>query len=83
MKTTTMRFLLALVMVAMPLAGQEVIYDLLLKNGHVIDPANARNGIDLKNIDHKKNEGQKNQALFYPLVIQHVFPPLLILSALS
>jgi dihydroorotase len=29
--------------VALPLSGQE-IYDLLLKNGHVIDPKNKRNG---------------------------------------
>ncbi len=33
----------ALVVFLTPVAGQE-IYDLLLKNGHVIDPKNGRNG---------------------------------------
>src|ERR1700722_14901662 len=34
---------LLLIALALPLGGQE-IYDLLLKNGHVIDPANHRDG---------------------------------------
>ena len=38
-----MRRLALLLLAAAPLAGQPV-YDLLLKNGHVIDPANHRNG---------------------------------------
>src|SRR5690242_13683218 len=38
-----MRRLALLLLAAAPVAGQPV-YDLLLKNGHVIDPANHRNG---------------------------------------
>jgi predicted amidohydrolase len=37
------RTLLALALLALPASTQE-IYDLLLKNGHVIDPANKRSG---------------------------------------
>ncbi|MCL4854487.1 MAG: hypothetical protein KJZ78_24260, partial [Bryobacteraceae bacterium] len=37
------RAVLLTVLVSMPAAAQP-IYDLLLKNGHVIDPANGRNG---------------------------------------
>ena len=36
-------WLLSLTVAALPVAGQEII-DLLLKNGHVIDPHNERNG---------------------------------------
>jgi len=36
-------FLVLALALSLPLSGQE-IYDLLLKNGHVIDPANHRNG---------------------------------------
>jgi dihydroorotase len=36
-------FLVLTLALTLPLSGQE-IYDLLLKNGHVIDPANHRNG---------------------------------------
>ena len=36
-------WLLILTVAALPVAGQEII-DLLLKNGHVIDPHNERNG---------------------------------------
>jgi dihydroorotase len=33
----------AFLLAALPLAAQEGVYDLLLKNGHVLDPANRRN----------------------------------------
>jgi dihydroorotase len=39
-----MRTGLALLAIASICNGQQVVWDLLLKNGHVIDPANRRDG---------------------------------------
>ena len=60
MRTVITTIGLVLSLTASPLAAQEII-DILLKNGHVIDPHNERNGrFDIAIIGNKIHKVGKN-----------------------